>query len=328
MRRRAFITLLGGAAAAWPIAGRAQQTERIRGIGVFMNLAADDPEGQDRKTAFVQALQQLGWTDGRNARIDTRWGTDAVSTRKYAAELLALAPDVILATASTATSALQQMTRTVPIVFVIVIDPVGAGYVESLARPGGNVTGFSLFEYGLSSKWPELLKEVAPGVRRVAVLRDTAVGSGVGQYAIIQAVAPSLGLELHPIGVSDAGEIERAVAAFARVPNSGLIVVGSPSQVVHRNLIITLAARHQLPAVYPLSYFARSGGLISYGPDSIDPYRRAAGYVDRILKGEKPADLPVQAPTRYELVVNLKTAKALGLEIPATVLARADEVIE
>jgi putative tryptophan/tyrosine transport system substrate-binding protein len=328
MRRREFITLLGGAAAAWPIAGRAQQTERIRRIGVFMNLAADDPEGQDRKTAFVQALQQLGWTDGHNVRIDTRWGTDADSSRKYAAELIALAPDIILATASTATSALQQATRTVPIVFVIVIDPVGAGYVESLARPGGNVTGFSLFEYGLSSKWPELLKEIAPGVTRVAVLRDTAVGSGVGQYAIIQAVAPSLRLELHPIGVSDAGEIERAVVAFARVPNSGLIVVGSPSQVVHRNLIITLAARHQLPAVYPLSYFARSGGLISYGPDSIDPYRRAAAYVDRILKGEKPADLPVQAPTKYELVINLKAAKALGLEVPATLLALADEVIE
>jgi putative tryptophan/tyrosine transport system substrate-binding protein len=328
MRRRQFISLLGSAAAAWPRAARAQQTDRVRRIGVFMNLAVDDPEGQARNTAFVQALQQLGWTEGRNARIDTRWGTDAASTRKYAAELVALAPDAILATASTATGALQQMTRTVPIVFVIVIDPVGAGYVESLARPGGNLTGFSLFEYGLSGKWLELLKEIAPGVTRVAVLRDTAVGSGVGQYAIIQAVAPSLRLELHPIGVSDAGEIERAVVAFARVPNSGLIVVGSPSQVVHRNLIITLAARHQLPAVYPLSYFARSGGLISYGPDSIDPSRRAAAYVDRILKGEKPADLPVQAPTKYELVINLKAAKALGLEVPATLLALADEVIE
>jgi putative ABC transport system substrate-binding protein len=328
MKRREFITLLGGAAAAWPLAARAQQTDRVRRIGVFMNSAADDPEGQARNTAFVQALQQLGWTDGRNARIDTRWGTDAGSTRKYAAELVALAPDVILASASTATSALQQTTRTMPIVFVAVIDPVGAGYVESLARPGGNLTGFSLFEYGLSGKWLELLKEIAPGVTRVAVIRDTAVGSGVGQYAIIQAVAPSLGVELRPIDMRDPGEIERAVVAFARVPNSGLIIVGAPSAVVHRNLIVTLAARHQLPAVYPLSYFARSGGLMSYGPDSIEPYRRAAGYIDRILKGEKPADLPVQAPTKYELTINLKTAKALGFDVPPSLLARADEVIE
>ena len=333
MKRREFIALIGAGAAAapsflWPLAARAQQPDRIRRIGVFMNLAADDPEGQVRNTAFVQALQQLGWTEGRNARIDTRWGTDAGSTRKYAAELVALAPDVILATASTATSALQQMTRTVPIVFVIVIDPVGAGYVESLARPGGNLTGFSLFEYGLSGKWLELLKEIAPGVTRVAVIRDTAVGSGVGQYAIIQAVAPSLGVELRPIDMRDPGEIERAVVAFARVPNSGLIIVGSPSGTVHRNLIITLAARHQLPAVYPLAYFVRTGGVISYGPDSVDPYRSAAGYVDRIPKGEKPADLPVQTPTKYETVLNLKTAKALGLDVPPTVLARADEVIE
>jgi putative tryptophan/tyrosine transport system substrate-binding protein len=328
MRRREFISLLGGAAFAWPLAARAQQGERMRRIGVFMNLAADDPEGQARNTAFVQALQQLGWTDGRNVRIDTRWGTDAGSTRKYAAELVTLGPDVILATASTATGALQQMTRTVPIVFVIVIDPVGAGYVESLARPGGNLTGFSLFEYGLSGKWLELLKEIAPGVTRVAVIRDTAVGSGVGQYAIIQAVAPSLGVELRPIDMRDVGEIERAVVAFARVPNSGLIIVGAPSAVVHRNLIITLAARHQLPAVYPLSYFASSGGLMSYGPDSIEPYRRAAGYVNRILKGEKPADLPVQAPTKYELTINLKTAKTLGLDVPPSLLALADKVFE
>jgi putative tryptophan/tyrosine transport system substrate-binding protein len=328
MKRRDFITLLGGAVAAWPLAAGAQQHDRIRRIGVFMNLSANDPEGQARNTAFVQALLQLGWTDGRNAHIETRWGTDTDSTRKYAAELVALAPDVILASASTATSALQQATRTVPIVFVNVIDPVGAGYVESLARPGGNVTGFSAFEYGLSGKWPELLKEIAPRVTRVAVLRDTVVGSGVGQYAIIQAVAPSLGVELRPIDMRDAGEIERAVAAFARVPNSGLIVVGAPSGGVHRDLIITLAARHQLPAVYPIADFVRSGGLISYGHDPIDLYRRAAGYVDRILKGEKPADLPVQAPTKYELAVNLKTAKALGLAVPPTVLARADEVIE
>jgi putative ABC transport system substrate-binding protein len=328
VRRREFITLISGAAAAWPLVARAQQVERMRRIGVLMNTAAEDPEGQARNTAFVQALQQLGWTEGRNARIDTRWGTDAGSTRKYAAELVALAPDVILASSSTATSALQQTTRTVPIVFVTVIDPVGAGYVESLARPGGNLTGFSLFEYGLSGKWPELLKEIAPRVTRVAVLRDTAVGSGVGQYAIIQAVAPSLGVELRPIDLRDAGEIERAVVAFARAPNGGLISVGAPSLVVHRNLIITLAAHHQLPAVYPFPYFARSGGLISYGPDIIDQYRPAAGYVDRILKGEKPADLPVQAPTKYQLAINLKTAKALGLEVPMTLLARADEVIE
>jgi putative tryptophan/tyrosine transport system substrate-binding protein len=328
VKRREFITLLGGAAAAWPLAARAQQADRLRRIGVLMNTAADDPEGQARNTTFVQALQQFGWTDGRNARIDTRWGTDAGSTRKYAAELVALGPDVILASGSAATSAFQQTIRTLPIVFVTVIDPVGAGFVESLARPGGNVTGFSLFDYGLSGKWLELLKEIAPGVMRVAVLRDTAVGSGVGQYAIIQAVAPSLGVELRPIDMRDPKEIERAVAAFARSPSGGLIVVGAPSLVVHRQLIITLAARHHLPAVYPNSYLTRSGGLISYGPDSIDPYRRAAGYVDRILKGESPADLPVQNPTKYELVINLKTAKALGLDLPASVLARADAVIE
>jgi putative ABC transport system substrate-binding protein len=327
--RRQFTTLLGGAAAAWPLAARAQQPDRMRRIGVFTNLVENDPEGQARDAAFLQGLQQLGWTDGRNVRIDIRRTLgDTDRARRDAAELVALAPDVILTTGSAAMGALQQTTRTVPIVFVTVIDPVGAGFVESLARPGGNVTGFSLFEYGLSGKWLELLKEIAPGVMRVAVLRDTAVGSGVGQYAIIQAVAPSLGVELRPIDMRDAGEIERAVTAFARLPNGGLIIVGAPSAVVHRNLIITLAARHQLPAVYPIPYFARSGGLISYGPDSIDPYRRAAGYVDRILKGEKPADLPVQAPTKYELVINLKTAKALGIEIPSTLLARADEVIE
>jgi putative tryptophan/tyrosine transport system substrate-binding protein len=329
MRRREFITLLGGAAAAWPLMARAQQAERMRRIGVFTNLVENDPEGQARDAAFLQGLQQLGWTDGRNVRIDIRRTLgDTDRARRDAAELVALAPDVILTTGSAAMGAMQQTTRTVPIVFVTVIDPVGAGFVESLARPGGNVTGFSLFEYGLSGKWLELLKEIAPGVMRVAVLRDTAVGSGVGQYAIIQAVAPSLGVELRPIDMRDASEIERAVTAFARLPNGGLIIVGAPSAVVHRNLIITLAARHQLPAVYPIPYFARSGGLISYGPDSIDPYRRAAGYVDRILKGEKPADLPVQAPTKYELVINLKTAKALGIEIPSTLLARADEVIE
>jgi len=325
--RRKFLATLGGAAAAWPLAARAEG-ERIRRIGVLMNLAADDAEGQARLTGFLRGLQESGWADGRNAHIDTRWGTDAGSTRKYAAELVALAPDVILASASVATSALQQTTRTVPIVFVSVVDPVGAGFVESLASPGGNLTGFSVFEYGLSGKWLELLKEIAPGMTRAAVLRDPSVGSGIGQYAIIQAVAPSFGVELHPIDVRDPREIERAVAAFARVPNGGLIIVAAPSVSVHRQLIITLAARHQLPAVYPIPYLTRSGGLIAYGANIVDSYRRAAGYVDRILKGEKPADLPVQAPTKYELTINLKTAKALGLEVPPTLLARADEVIE
>jgi putative ABC transport system substrate-binding protein len=329
MRRREFISLIGGAAAAWPLAARAQQAEHLRRIGVLMNTSADDPEGQARIAAFHQGLQEWGWTLGRNARIDVRWGAlDADNSRRYAVELVALAPDVILASASAAMGALQQTTRTVPIVFVSIIDPVGAGFVESLARPGGNATGFALFEYSLSGKWLELLKEIAPGVRRAAVLRDPAVGSGTGQYAIIQAVAQSLGVELRPIDVRDPGEIERAIVAFAQVPNGGLIIVGAPSAGVHRNLIITLAARHQLPAVYPIPYFVRSGGLIAYGPDIVSSYRRAAGYVDRILKGEKPADLPVQAPTKYELAINLKTAKSLGLQIPDKLLALADEVIE
>jgi len=329
MKRREFITLLGGAAAAWPLTTRAQPDERMRRIGVLMNLAADDPEGQARIAAFHQGLQAWGRTVGRNVRIDVRWETgDADRIRRYAAELVALAPDVILASASAAMTAVQQTSRTVPIVFVNIIDPVGAGYVASLARPGGNATGFTPFEYGLSGKWPELLKQIAPGLTRAAVLRDPAVGSGIGQFAIIQAVAPSFGLELHPIDVRDPGEMEHAVVAFARPPNGGLIIVGAPSVVVHRHLIITLAARHRLPAVYPFAYFTRNGGLISYGPDTVDPYRRAAGYVVRILKGEKPADLPVQAPTKYELVINLKTAKALGIEIRSSILARADEVIE
>jgi len=328
VKRRDFITLLGGAAVAWPLAARAQQTGRMRRIGVLMNFAADDPEGQARIAAFHQGLQESGWTLGRNARIDARWAVDADSSRRYAAELVGLAPDVILASAAAAVGALQQTTRTIPIVFVTVIDPVGAGFVESLAHPSGNITGFSLFEYTLSGKWLELLKEIAPSVTRAAVLRDPAVGSGAGQYAIIQAVAPSLRVELRPIDAREPGEIERAIVTFARTPNGGLIIAGSPAAVVHRNLIITLAARHQLPAVYPQPYFARSGGLMAYGSDTVSPFRRAAGYVDRILKGAKPADLPVQAPTRYELVINLKTAKALGLEMPATLLARADEVIE
>jgi len=329
MRRRDFIKVIAGSAAAWPLAARAQQAERMRRIGVLMNVAADDPEGQARIAAFHQGLQEWGWTLGRNARIDVRWGAvDADSSRRYAAELVGLAPDVILASASAATAALQQTTRTIPIVFTTVADPVGAGFVETLAHPGGNITGFSLYEFTLSGKWLELLKEIAPGVTRAAVLRDAALGSGVGQYAIIQAVAPSLQVELRPIDVRDPGEIERAIVTFAQTPNGGLIIVGAPATAVHRNLIITLAAHHQLPAVYALPYFARSGGVIAYGPDSDSPYRRAAQYVDRILKGEKPGDLPVQAPTKFELVINLKTAKALGLEVPPTLLARADEVIE
>ena len=317
--RREFITLLGGAAAAWPLAARAQQGERVRRIGVLMNVAADDPEAQARNAAFLQGLQELGWTVGRNVRIDYRWAAgDADRLRRYAAELVALAPDVVLASGTSTVGPLQQATRTVPIVFAGVADPVGAGFVDSLARPGGNATGFISFEYGLSGKWLELLKEIAPGVTRVAVLRDSAISGGTGQFGAIQSVAPSLGVEVIPINVRDAGEIERAVAAFARAPNGGLIVTASGLAIVHRELIVMLAARHKLPAVYYYRFFVTDGGLVSYGPDPHDQYRRAAGYVDRILKGEKPADLPVQAPTKYELVINLKTAKALGLDVPAT----------
>jgi putative ABC transport system substrate-binding protein len=300
----------------------------MRRVGVLMNLAADDPGSPVRIAAFAQALQQLGWTLGRNVQTDYRWGAgDADRIRRYAAELVALTPDVILASGTPSVASLQQTTRTVPVVFVSVVDPVGAGFVASLARPGGNATGFLMFEYGISGKWLELLKQIAPGVTRAAVLRDAAT-TGMGQLGALQAVAPSFGVELSPIGVRDAGEIERAVAAFALGSNGGLIVTGSTLAVVHRHLIVTLAARHKLPAVYPFRFFVTGGGLISYGPDTIDPFRRAAGYVDRILKGEKPADLPVQAPTKYELVINLKTAKALGLAVPPTLLARADEVIE
>jgi ABC-type uncharacterized transport system substrate-binding protein len=328
MNRRTLFTLIGGAA-AWPLAARAQQAERMRRIGVLIALAADDPQGQARIVAFVQALQQSGWTDGRNVRIDIRWATgDPERIRKYAAELVALAPDVILATGTTTTGPLQRATATVPIVFVNVSDPVGAGMVASLARPGGNVTGFASWEYGMSGKLLELLKQIAPRTTRAAVIRDPALSSGSGQFGAIQAVAPFLGLNVSPVDVREAGEIERAVTAFAREPHGGLIVIISTLAIVHRERIITLAARHKLPAVYPYRFFVADGGLISYGADSIDPYRRAAGYVDRILRGEKPGDLPVQAPTKYELVINLKTAKALGLEVPATVLARADEVIE
>ena len=329
MRRRDVITLLGGAAVARPLGARAQQPERVRRIGVLVNLAADDPQGQARLTAFVQGLQQLGWTADRNVRIDYRWAADHADLyRRYAAELVALAPDIILASSSPSVGSLQQATRDVPIVFANVADPVGAGFVDSLARPGGNATGFILFEYGISGKWVELLKEVAPGVKRAAVLRDPAIAAGTGQFGAIQSVAPSFGVELSPVNVRDAAEIERAVTAFARSSNGGLIVTGSGLAPIHRNLIITLAARHKLPAVYYARYFVTDGGLLSYGPDTVEVYRRAAGYVDRVLKGEKPADLPVQTPTKYELVINLKTAKALGIEVSATLLARADEVIE
>jgi putative tryptophan/tyrosine transport system substrate-binding protein len=331
LQRREFVALLGGAAATFtlrPDALSAQQREPHR-IGVLMGLSADDPESQARLAAFAQGLQQLGWTVGQNLRIDYRWGAGNADTmRKYATELVALAPEVILAHSSAAVAPLLQASRTVPVVFALVADPVGAGFVESLARPGGNVTGITNFEYAMSGKWLELLKEVAPDVKRAAVLRESAIATGPGQFGAIQAVAPALGIDVYPIDVRDASEIERDITAFARASNGGLIVTGSPAATVHRNLIITLAARHRLPAVYNSGFYASSGGLLSYGPNFVDPFRRAAGYVDRILKGEKPADLPVQAPTKYELVVNLKTAMALGLELPATVLARADEVIE
>jgi putative ABC transport system substrate-binding protein len=327
-RRRAFITLLGGAA-AWPLAARAQQPEQTRRIAALMALAADDPDGPPRFAAFLQGLQKLGWVEGRNARIETRWAAGLADRfRAGAAELVASAPNVVLANGSPAVASLQQLTRTIPIVFVNVIDPVGAGFVPNLARPGGNTTGFTLFEYSISGKWIEILKQIAPRLKRVGVLRDSTLASGIGQFAVVQAVAPSFGVELTPIGIGDPGEIERGVAAFARESNGGLIVTLSTLAVVHRDLIIALAARHGLPTVYGGKLFATSGGLISYGPDLVEPYHRAAGYVDRILKGEKPAELPVQAPVKYELVINVKTAKALGLEVPVTMLALADEVIE
>jgi len=329
VKRRDFITLLAGAAAAWPHAARAQQPERMRRIGVLQGLAANDPEGQERFDAFFHALQQLGWTDGRNIQIIHRFTDgDGERARAYAAELVALAPDLIVTSGASTTGSMLQVSRTVPLVFVGAADPVGAGFVDSLARPGGNATGFTSYEYSMSAKWLELLKEIAPGVKRVAVLRDPAISAGTGQFGSIQTAAPSLGVELTPINVHDATEIERSVAAFARSGNGGVIVTTSASVLAHRKLIITLAARHKLPAIYYARFYVTGGGLASYGPDYVDPYRRAAGYVDRILKGEKPADLPVQAPTKYELVVNLKTAKALGLEVPPSVLARADEVIE
>jgi putative tryptophan/tyrosine transport system substrate-binding protein len=329
VRRRQFITLLGGMA-PWPLVARSQQAQRMRRIGVLSTVPADDPEIQVRMAAFHQGLQETGWVVGRNLRIDYRWGSagDAEQIRKYAHELIALAPDAILAVATATVGPLQQATRTTPIVFVQVSDPVGAGFVESLAHPGGNTTGFTPFEFGLSAKWLELLKEVAPNVTRALVLRDPALTSGIAQFAVMQSKGPLLGVELSPVGVSGASEIERAVTAVAQRPNGGLIVLPGSLTLLHRKLIITLAARHRLPAVYPYRYHVSDGGLISYGPDTIEQYRRAGGYIDRILKGEKPADLPVQAPTKYELVINLKTAKALGLDLPATVLARADEVLE
>jgi putative tryptophan/tyrosine transport system substrate-binding protein len=330
VKRRAFISLLGGAA-AWPLAATAQQDQRLRRIGWLAGgLAANDPESRARNEAFVKALRELGWTEGHNMRIEYRWGAANLdNTRKHAAELIALAPDVVLANASQSVHALQEASRTVPIVFVQVPDPVGAGFVDSLARPGGNATGFTTFEYGIGAKWLELLKEIAPGVKRVAVLREPTNPAGIGQWGAIQSVAPSFGVELSAVNMRpETGEVERAVAAFARQPNSALILTASAGAAARRDRPIAMAARHKLPAVYPYPYYVTSGGLISYGPDSIDPHRRAASYVDRILRGEKPADLPVQAPTKYELVINLRTAKTLGLDVPPALLARADEVIE
>ena len=328
MRRRQFITLLGGAA-AWPLAARAQQPERTRRIGVLIQVAEGDPQARIEVAAFLRGLQELGWSEGRNLRVDTRWGGgDADRIRKYAAELVALAPEVVLALGGTVAGALQQASGTVPIVFVNVTDPVGRGYVASLAQPVGNATGFTSFEFGMGGKWLEVLKEIAPRVTRAAVLRDPAITAGIGYLAAIHALAPSIGVQVVPVDVRTTSDIERAVAAFARTPMGGLVVTAAPAAIVHREAIITLAARHRLPAIYPYRFFVTSGGLISYGLDNVEQHRLAAGYVDRILKGEKPADLPVQAPTKYELVINLKTAKALGLDVPATVLALADEVIE
>jgi putative tryptophan/tyrosine transport system substrate-binding protein len=328
MRRREFITFIGGGA-AWPLAARAQQGERMRSIGVLSQFTAQDPEGQDRVTAFAHALQQLGWGVGKNIRLLYRWGDGTSGTmQKHAAELVALAPDAILANSSVALAPLLQATRTVPIVFTTIADPVGAGYVDSLAQPGGNATGFLVWEYTIGAKWLELLKEISPHVTRAIVFRQSAIAAGPGVFGVIQAAAPSLGVDLRVADLRDGREIERAVTTFAQGSNGGLIVTGSPGALSHRTLIVTLAARHRLPAVYSARVFAADGGLMSYGADAVDPFRRAAGYIDRILKGEKPADLPVQAPTKYELVINLKTAKALGLDVPPSLLARADEVIE
>ena len=328
LKRREFIALLGGAT-AWPLAARAQQPERMRRIGVLMSTGANDPEGQSRLAAFMQGLQEFNWAVGRNVEIDIRWtASNADNVRKYAAELVALASDVILVSGGSLVGPMLQQTRTVPVVFTLTPDPVGAGFVTSLARPGGNATGFTSTEYGMSAKWLELLKEIAPRVTRAAVLRDPAIAQGIGQFAVMQSAASPLGVELSPVNMQDAPEIERAITEFARSSNGGIVVPASGSALLHRDLIISLAVRHKLPAVYFLRAFVREGGLISYGADSIDPHRRAAGYVNRILKGEKPADLPVQNPTKYELAINLKSAKTLSLDIPPTLLALADEVIE
>jgi ABC-type uncharacterized transport system substrate-binding protein len=327
MRRRDFLGAIGGAA-AWPIATRAQQTERVRRVGVLMAAAPDDPEYQARVEAFRQSLQQLGWTDIRNVQVDIRWATDPADLRRHATELAARSDVIVAATGTTTVAPLLEATRTVPIVFVLAIDPVGAGFIASLSRPGGNATGFTMFEYGMSVKWLELLKELSPRVSRAAVLRDPAIASGIGQFGALQAAAPSLKVELSPVDVHDEREIERAITAFARSPNGGVIVTAAPLATRHRDMIVKLAARLRLPAVYASRVFVTAGGLVYYGPNLIDQYRRTAGYVDRILKGENPSDLPVQAPTKYELAINLKTAKALGLTVPSALLARADEVIE
>jgi putative ABC transport system substrate-binding protein len=327
MRRREFIAALGGAA-TWPLAARAQQPDRVRRIGVLMTGPADDREGQSRLTGFLHGLQELGWTEGHNLRIDYRWAADDANRRQYAAELIALAPEVIMASTSPSVAALQQATHNVPIVFASVTDPVGQGFVASLPRPGGNTTGFALYEYGIGTKWLELLKEIAPGVMRVAVLRDPTLPFTSGELGAIQGAAAALRVEVSPVGVRDTAEIERGIVTFARQWNGGLITLGSPVTLAHRDLIIRLAAQYRLPGIYTTRYFVAEGGLMSYGPDRVDLYRRAAGYVDRILKGDNAADLPVQAPTKYELTINLKTASALGLDVPPTLLARADEVIE
>jgi putative ABC transport system substrate-binding protein len=327
--RREVITLLGGAAAAWPLAARAQQGERMRRIGILMSAGESDPIGRAHQEAFAHALNELGWANGRNVIIDTRWtAADAGRMLADARSLVALAPDLILASGGVTMQALLQVTRTVPIIFLQVLDPVGAGYVRSLARPGGNVTGFTNFEYGMSGKWLELVKQIMPEMTRAAVLRDPAATSGTAQFAAIQAVAPFLKVDLTPLGMDDAGEIERSIAEFARGTNGGLVVVPGARAGVHRELIIALAARHRLPAIYPYRSFVTRGGLMSYGPNPTDQFRQAAAYADRILNGDKPADLPVQAPTKFELVINLKTAKALGLTVPPMLLARADEVFE
>ena len=329
MRRREFITLFGSAAASWPLAARAQQHERLRRIGVLLPATPADAQFQTFIGAFLQELQKLGWSIGRNVQIDTRWATaNAGEIRKNAADLVVLAPDVILAHGTSTVRPLLQSTRTLPIVFPVAADPVGGGLVDSLARPGGNVTGFMANDFNIGGKWLELLQQIAPGVTRAAVLRDPTQGSGNSEFAVIQALASSLRVEVSPVNVNDSAEIERAVAAFARRSNGGLVVTSGGSSICHRDLIITLAARHKLPAIYYGRFFVAAGGLISYGPDFVDQYRQAATYVDRILKGEKPADLPVQAPTKYELAINLKTAKAIGLTVPPALLARADEVIE